>query len=86
MSAMRLVFMLAAIMAPGHTLSAPAAAQGQSYASLRSQAESGDAEAQYKLGMSYLTGLEIPKDEAKGAGWIKLAAEQGHVRAQYNYA
>ncbi len=49
------------------------------------QAESGDEEAQFKLGEMYLFGESIvPKDYLKAAKWLRQAAEQGHAEARFN--
>ena len=49
---------------------------------LRRQAEQGDANAQYNLGIRYVTGIGVPQDRAEAIRWYRLAAEQGHVLAQ----
>lgn len=46
-------------------------------------AEKGDRDAQYKLGLLYLTGNGALQDFAEAAKWLKLAAEQSHGLAQY---
>lgn len=46
-------------------------------------AEKGDSDAQYKLGLLYLTGNGALQDFAEAARWLKLAAEQGYALAQY---
>jgi TPR repeat protein len=46
-------------------------------------AENGDSDAQYKLGLLYLTGNGALQDFAEAAKWLKLAAEQGYGLAQY---
>ncbi len=46
-------------------------------------AESGNVEAQYKLGLLYLTGNGALQDFVEAAKWLKLAAEQGYALAQY---
>jgi TPR repeat protein len=50
----------------------------------RSAAEQNDPKAQYNLGLCYLKGTGVPKDEAEAARWFRKAAEQGHVWAQCN--
>lgn len=50
--------------------------------SLYEKAQSGDAQAQYELGMHYLKGDGIKKDAAKALGWYRKAAEQGHALAK----
>ncbi len=47
------------------------------------KAESGDAEAQYRLGENYTYGIkEFPKNYEEAARWFLKAAEQGHAEAQ----
>ena len=46
-------------------------------------AENGEADAQYKLGLLYLTGNGALQDFAEAAKWLKQAAEQGYALAQY---
>ena len=46
-------------------------------------AEKGDSDAQYKLGLLYLTGNGALQDFDEAARWLKLAAEQGYALAQY---
>ncbi len=40
-------------------------------------AESGDAEAQLSVGMTYQFGRGVPRDYAEAGKWYRLAAEQG---------
>ena len=47
-------------------------------------AEAGDPEAQVALAGLYLDGLGVPRDQAEGARWYRLAAEQGEPVAQMN--
>ena len=49
---------------------------------LLSEAEQGNADAQYKLGLSYYNGDGNEKDYAKAVKWYRKAAEQGHAEAQ----
>lgn len=51
---------------------------------LETQAERGDAEAQYNLGRAYLLGEGVPKDAAEAVKWWRKAAEQGIAEAQHN--
>lgn len=46
-------------------------------------AENGDMNAQYQLGLLYLTGNGALQDFPEAAKWLKLAAEQGYGLAQY---
>ena len=45
-------------------------------------AEEGDSEAQYNLGICYLNGDGCPQDRAKAARWFQKAAEQGNEDAK----
>ena len=48
----------------------------------RAKAESGDAEAQHKLGVMYLTGQGVAKDDAQALTWVARAADQSNADAQ----
>jgi TPR repeat protein len=63
------------------------------FAQLHKEAETGNAEAQFKLGWIYMHGegytgvifmREVSKDIARAFDWYQKAAVQGHVDAQYN--
>jgi TPR repeat protein len=45
-------------------------------------AETGDAEAQYSLGIRYRVGHEVGIDHVEATKWFLKAAEQGHAEAQ----
>lgn len=47
------------------------------------KAENGDAEAQFKLGELFETGVEVKHDMKQAANWYTLAAEQGYTQSQY---
>jgi len=49
---------------------------------LHRDAENGDAEAQYALGLRCENGDGVEKDLTEAAKWYRMAAEQGHVEAQ----
>lgn len=53
---------------------------------LRRLADSGDAEAQYWIGIRYGTGANVIQNDAEAAKWFERAAEQGHVQAQARLA
>lgn len=53
---------------------------------LQTQAVAGDAESQYRLGMHYLNGRGVFRNEAKAATWFTHAAEAGHADAQFMLA
>jgi hypothetical protein len=46
------------------------------------EARKGDAEASWKLGLGYLRGIGVPRDEIKAAEWLKKAANLDDARAQ----
>jgi hypothetical protein len=46
------------------------------------EARNGDADASWKLGLGYLNGIGVPKDEIKAAEWLKKAANLDDARAQ----
>jgi len=48
----------------------------------RQAAEQGDAQAQYNLGLCYVTGDGVEKDEREAVKWFLLAAGQGNADAQ----
>ena len=51
---------------------------------LVTQAQQGNAEAQFNLGLMYDNGQGVPKDYKEAAKWYRLAAEQGDALAQAN--
>ena len=57
--------------------------QSRSMSEVRQAAEQGDAGAQLFLGMSYAFGYRVPKDETRATVWLKSAAEQEKVEAQF---
>ena len=65
---------------------APVQAQTPEIDALRARAESGDAVAQYDLGVMYASGLGAPEDDAEAVRWYRLAADQGFADAQSNLA
>lgn len=48
----------------------------------RAEAEKGDSEAQYMLGVMYADAMLGPRDPADAAPWFQKAADQGHPDAQ----
>jgi uncharacterized protein len=46
-------------------------------------AESGNARAQYNLGVMYKDGRGVPRDDVEAATWLRKAADQGFSRAQF---
>ena len=50
---------------------------------LKTNAEKGDAKAQYNLGICYHEGQDVPKDYVEAVKWFRKAAEQGFADAQF---
>ena len=50
----------------------------------RPLAQSGDASAQYRLGVMFAEGKGVAPNDAEAALWFERAAEQGEPMAQYN--
>jgi uncharacterized protein len=51
---------------------------------LRQDAERGDPQAEYKLGLAYDVGIGAPQDLTQAAAWYERAAEHGHAAAQFS--
>lgn len=49
-------------------------------------AEHGNAQSQYELGLRYLWGEQVEQDYRKAFEWLKQAADQGHAAAQVTVA
>jgi TPR repeat protein len=60
--------------------------QVDKFAELIKKAESGDAQAEYQLGVMYDNGLGVPKDTAEAMRWWRKAAAQGNKDAQAHTA
>jgi len=54
------------------------------FAGFQKLAEQGDARAQDNLGMMYVRGQSVPKDDQQAVVWYRKAAEQGLASAQTN--
>jgi TPR repeat protein len=50
----------------------------------RKAAGQGDAKAKVSLGVMYVKGLGVPKNDAEALNWFREAAEQGDVKGQFN--
>jgi Sel1 repeat len=46
-------------------------------------AENGNAASQFSLGMFYLQGAGVPKDEAEGVKWLRKSADQGNPAGEF---
>ncbi|HEU6447572.1 MAG TPA: tetratricopeptide repeat-containing serine protease family protein [Verrucomicrobiae bacterium] len=53
-------------------------------AALKTKAENGDAEAQCKLGVSYMIGQKTTKDAVEAVKWFQKAAAQNYSKAEYD--
>jgi uncharacterized protein len=51
---------------------------------LKAQAEAGDVDAQYDLGIRYYSGDGLEQDYGKAIKWFLMAAEQDDAQAQFN--
>lgn len=49
---------------------------------LITMAQNGDAESQYKLGLNYIYGTDVPKDPKTAAIWFSKSADQGYLPAR----
>ena len=58
----------------------------KSITAFKQQAASGDAHAQYDLGVLYNNGQGVPRDYAQAAFWYRKAADQGNAEAQFALA
>lgn len=53
---------------------------------MRKEAENGNPDAEMALGMRYLHGNGVPRDEAQGQAWIDKALAHGHVQGNLDLA
>ncbi|MGL4714286.1 MAG: sel1 repeat family protein [Shewanella sp.] len=56
------------------------------FAHIQVRADQGDADAQFLLGLMYLSGRFMAQEVPSGLHWISLAAEQQHLKAQQTLA
>lgn len=54
-----------------------------SLAGMHSQAQQGNLDAQYALGMKYLRGEDVAVDLAAALKWLRKSVDGGHLRAEY---
>lgn len=82
------VSMVAALAYAGPAAAAPdrpeVGAQTGALVDARDEADRGDAEAQFHMGLAYTLGDGVEEDEGQAATWWRKAAEQGHADSQYN--
>lgn len=67
-------------------IDAPATPIPPDFETLRSGAEAGDAEAEYKLGTLYGDDKSVLKNDVEAATWVRKAAEQGYPAAEARLA
>lgn len=58
----------------------------QEMAALVKKADAGDADAQFKLGLMYAKGEDVPKDDVKAVGLFQKSATQGNAKGQFGLA
>ena len=51
---------------------------------LWAKAKAGDADSEFRLGVSYTIGRGVAKDEVEAVKWFRKAAEQNYGAAQFN--
>jgi hypothetical protein len=51
---------------------------------VKAKAEAGDADSQVELGLRYLDGEDVPKNQVEAVKWFGKAAEQNFAKAQFN--
>ena len=68
--------------APTPQAFATSAVTSVEFVATKKAAESGDATAQYNLGVMYATGEGVPQDDAEAVKWIRLSAQQGFAKAE----
>lgn len=68
------------------TLAPTAAAQfcDSDHCAMQARADSGDAAAQFHMGVAHLTGRDVPQDFVEAARYYRLAAEQGDAFSQHS--
>ena len=80
------VFLVTVIICAGCNKESPAtpvSARKDILAETTTMAETGNAEAQFRLGNLYAEGKVVPNDFIEAAKWFRKAADQGHAEAQY---
>ena len=61
----------------------PAPDMDKALALLQRAVDKKNADAEYLMGVVYINGLGVPKDEKKAADWFKRGAQHGNAAAQY---
>src|SRR6266700_3157800 len=63
-----------------------ASAKKRAIADLKEVAYAGNVNAQVQLGVIYLTGDGVAKDDAEAVKWLRMAADQGDAESEHNLA
>lgn len=88
LAAILLVLSFAAPVVAGPYEDAAAALSRGDYATamrlFRSLAEQGDAKAQFTIGLMYVNGQGVQRNDAEALRWYRLAADRDDARAQFN--
>ena len=58
-------------------------AANEAFEQAKKAAEQGNASAQYSLGLRYMDGRGVAKDDAEAVRWYRKAAEQGNANGQF---
>jgi TPR repeat protein len=77
-----IVLAAALLLQPGGRALAQSSAKQKAIADLRQQALAGDVNAQLQLGVIYLTGDGVAKDDAQALSWFRKAADQTNPIAE----
>jgi TPR repeat protein len=75
----RTIVVVAAVIA----LAGVACAESRTITELRAAADKSDVGARVALGDRYRFGDGVSQDDVKAAKWYRLAADQGHAKAQF---
>ncbi|KAJ1473146.1 hypothetical protein T484DRAFT_3371099 [Baffinella frigidus] len=65
---------------------APAGRKRRDAEWFRERAIKGNDKAQLQLGLAYMEGAGVPRNESRGAGWLARSARQGNLRAMHELA
>lgn len=76
------VFLRGTVVVTVSMANVPALAADISFDKMKHLAESGDPIQQSQLGIAYIYGDGVKKDEIKGADWIRKSAKQGNANSQ----
>jgi len=81
-AALAVAFLLLSVRCANAQSSAQAAAKKQAIADLKEVAYAGDVAAQVRLGVIFLTGDGVAKDDAEAVKWLRKAADQDNALAE----